>query len=156
MAANRVIGNNGQIPWMGQFPEDMKHFKETTRNHAVVMGRSTWESIGAKKLPNRYNIVTTRKMAVVLGADYTADSLEDALNECRVEGRSTVFVIGGAELYREALPVADEVILTVIDRDYPGDVFFPKIDQAKFSCWAVEDESRNEHFSYRFEYWRRK
>ena len=125
VAANGVIGANGGLPW--RLREDLHHFKRMTRGHAVVMGRKTWASIG-KALPGRKNVVVTRQAAFEAPGASVAASLETALALC--QDQAVVFVIGGAELYRAALPLADGLLLTEIRRDYPGDTHFPEIDQA--------------------------
>jgi len=125
VAANGVIGSEGRLPW--HLPEDLKHFKRLTLGHPVVMGRKTWESLG-KALPGRENIVVTRSPGYEAADAHVAASLEAALALCA--GESVVFVIGGAELYAAALPLADGLVLTEIHRDYPGDVRFPAFDRA--------------------------
>jgi dihydrofolate reductase len=116
VARNGVIGRDGGLPW--HLPEDLKHFKRTTSGHAVIMGRKTHESIG-RPLPKRRNIVVTRSGAAFAGCD-TATSLQDAIALAR-ESDDRPFVIGGASLYEEALPLATEIYLTEIDEDVEGD-----------------------------------
>ncbi len=125
VAANGVIGADGKLPW--RLPEDLKHFKALTLGHPVIMGRKTWESLG-KALPGRENIVVTRAAGYDAPGASVASSLDGALALCA--GEPTVFVIGGGELYAEALPVADGLVLTEIQRDYAGDARFPPYDRA--------------------------
>jgi dihydrofolate reductase len=125
VAANGVIGSGGKLPW--RLPEDLKHFKALTLGHPVIMGRKTWESLG-KALPGRENIVVTRAAGYEAPGASVASSLDGALALCA--GEPTVFVIGGGELYAEALPVADGLVLTEIQRDYAGDARFPPYDRA--------------------------
>jgi len=125
VAANGVIGAGGKLPW--RLPEDLKHFKALTLGHPVIMGRKTWESLG-KPLPGRENIVVTRAAGYDAPGASVASSLDGALALCA--GEPTVFVIGGGELYAEALPVADGLVLTEIQRDYAGDARFPPYDRA--------------------------
>jgi len=125
VAANGVIGANGKLPW--HLPEDLKHFKTLTFGHPVVMGRKTWESLGTA-LPGRENIVVTRAPGYEAPGASVASSLDGALALCT--GEPTVFVIGGGELYAEALSVADGLMLTEIQRDYAGDARFPAYDRA--------------------------
>jgi dihydrofolate reductase len=125
VAANGVIGAGGKLPW--RLPEDLKHFKALTLGHPVIMGRKTWESLG-KALPGRENIVVTRAAGYEAPGASVASSLDGALALCA--GEPTVFVIGGGELYAEALPVADGLVLTEIQRDYAGDARFPPYDRA--------------------------
>lgn len=127
VAANGVIGAGGGLPW--RLPEDLQHFKRLTQGHAVIMGRRTWESIG-RPLPGRRNVVVTRQAAFVAPGASVAPSLEEALERCR--DQDAVFVIGGAELYRAALPIAEGLLLTEIRRDYPGDTRFPEFDRGEW------------------------
>jgi len=127
VAANGVIGANGKLPW--HLPEDLKHFKALTLGHPVIMGRKTWESLG-KALPGRENIVVTRAPGYEAPGASVASSLAGALALCT--GEPTVFVIGGGELYAEALPLAHGLVLTEIQRDYAGDARFPRFDR---SAW---------------------
>ena len=137
VARNGVIGAGGKLPW--HLPEDLKHFKQLTLTHPVLRGRRTWESLG-KPLPGRKNIVITRKAGYAAPGASVADSLESAIALCA--GEPVVFVIGGAELYAAALPLADGLVLTEIQRDYDGDTHFPVWDRA---AWRVT--KREEHTS---------
>lgn len=125
VAANGVIGAKGGMPW--HLPEDLRHFKALTLGHPVIMGRRTWESIG-KPLPGRENIVVSRRAGFDAPGASVASSLGAALALCA--GEAVVFVIGGGELYREALPLAHGLVLTEIQRDYEGDTRFPDWDRA--------------------------
>ena len=120
VARNGVIGRGGDLPW--HLSEDLKHFKKTTSGHAIIMGRKTHESIG-RALPKRRNIVVTRSGATFEGCE-TAGSLDEAVALARTTDPCP-FVIGGASLYEEALPLATEIYLTTIDEDVEGDTFFP-------------------------------
>lgn len=125
IAANGVIGANGRLPW--HLPEDLKRFKRLTIGHAVIMGRRTWESLG-KPLPGRRNIVLTRTRGYDAPGASVVATLDAALALCA--GHPDVFVIGGSELYRSALPLAHTLELTEIRRDYEGDARFPTWDRA--------------------------
>ena len=127
VAANGIIGANGALPW--RLPEDLRHFKRLTQGHAVIMGRKTWESIG-RPLPDRMNIVVTRTAGYAAPGATVVGSLRAAIEQCA--GRGAVFVIGGAELYREALALADTLYLTEIQRDFPGDTRFPELDPTRW------------------------
>ena len=125
VARNRVIGNNNQLLW--HLPEDMRHFRETTRGKPVIMGRKTWESLpdSFRPLPGRLNVVVSRNPAYqALGATL-AGSLEDAML-CAGDARE-IFIIGGEELYRQAIPKADRLYLTEVEADFAGDAFFPEV-----------------------------
>ena len=127
IAANGVIGSGGALPW--RLPEDLKYFKRLTQGHTVVMGRKTWESIG-RALPGRRNVVVTRQTGYVAPEASVAPSLEAALAACA--GETDVYVIGGAELYGAALPLADSLLLTEIHRDFAGDTRFPEFDRTRW------------------------
>jgi len=122
-ARNRVIGIDNTLPW--RLPADLQRFKRTTMGHPIIMGRKTWDSIG-RPLPGRRNIVVTRN------ADWHADgaervaSIDDALALCA--DAAEAFVIGGAQIYAAALPVADAVVATEIDVDVTGDTYFAALD----------------------------
>lgn len=121
-ARNNVIGKGNTLPW--DLPDDLRHFRELTAGHAVIMGRKTFESIG-RPLPKRRNIVITRQ------ADYrpegveTVSSLDAAIST--VPADEEAFVIGGGEIFRQSLPIADRVYLTRVEAEVEGDAFFPSL-----------------------------
>ena len=139
-ANNNVIGRNNELPWY--LPQDLKYFKSVTLGKPVIMGRKTFESIG-KPLPGRTNIVVTRQVEWKVAGVLVAQSLQEALdiaNQFRAELHQLsdeVMVIGGAEIYRHALPLADRVYLTRIDVDIPGDAHFPALPAAE---WKLVSE----------------
>jgi dihydrofolate reductase len=134
-ARNGVIGRDGALPW--RLPEDLAHFRRTTMGHPIVMGRRTWESIG-RPLPGRRNIVLSRQPGfVAAGAEVVAD-LEAALARCT--GAAEVFVIGGAQLYAQAMPRAQRLVVTEIDADFDGDTVFPRPDPAQWREAAREHQ----------------
>ena len=148
VARNRVIGFQGAMPW--HLPEDLKRFKRITMGSPVIMGRKTFESILAalgKPLPGRRNIVITRSGTFNSPGAEFASTLEAAISLTK---SPTAFVIGGAEIYRLALPVAESLHLTEIDREYPGDTWFPEIDPAEWE--AVEREDREDESGLRFSF----
>ena len=122
-ARNGVIGRDNTLPW--RLPEDLAHFKRTTMGAPIVMGRKTYDSIG-RPLPGRRNIVVTRNAKLELPGCEIAYSLEDAQRLC--VGVEQIFLIGGAQLYADALPSADRLIVTEIDADFEGDAHFPTPD----------------------------
>jgi dihydrofolate reductase len=124
VASNGVIGAAGRLPW--HLPEDLKHFKALTSGHPVIMGRRTWESLG-KALPGRENIVVTRNPDYEAPGGSIASSLAAALALCA--DAPDAFVIGGGELYTEALECADVLLLTEIQRAFEGDARFPEFDR---------------------------
>ena len=121
VARNSVIGAGGALPWY--LPEDLKHFRKITLGHPVIMGRRTWESF-AKPLPGRENIVISRRPGFQAPGASVAASLQAAIALCA--GEPVAFVIGGAETYAAALPLADGLVLSEIDRDCEGDTRFPQ------------------------------
>jgi dihydrofolate reductase len=130
VARNGVIGRNNALLW--HLPEDMQHFRRITAGHAVVMGRKTWDSLPERfrPLPGRRNLVLTRQAGWhTVGAE-ALPSLSDALKA--LAGTDRVFVIGGAQVYAQALPIADELILTELHRDYEGDATFPSLQGQPF------------------------
>jgi dihydrofolate reductase len=127
VAANRIIGANGQLPW--HLPEDLKRFKQLTLGHPVIMGRRTWESLG-RALPGRESIVVTGRPGYEAPGAALATSLEAALALCY--GETVVFVIGGTRLFEAALPLADRLVMTEIHRDYQGDTWFPRYDRSRW------------------------
>ena len=135
VAANGVIGDAGKLPW--HLPEDLKHFRSLTFGHPVIMGRRTWESL-SKPLPGRENIVVTRTPDYAAPGASIASTLEAAVALC--SGAPTAFVIGGGELYAAALPCADGLVITEIQRDYEGDARFPEYDR---SAWRETQRQRH-------------
>jgi dihydrofolate reductase len=132
----RVIGRAGGLPW--HLPEDLQHFRKLTMGHPIVMGRKTWDSIG-RPLPGRRSIVVTRNAHWAAAGCEAAAGLPQALALCA--GAPEVFVIGGAQLFREALPLARRLFLTQVDASFEGDVHFPPLD---LSAWTCTDHERRE------------
>lgn len=130
MAKNYVIGKGNEIPW--DLPEDRKHFVQATRNRTIIMGRATWDSIG-KPLPKRRNIVVSRRPGFALEGAEVATSLSDAIELARQTDPEPL-VIGGGQLYAEALPLATRIDLTVLDAEVPGDTYFPRLDPSEWRC----------------------
>ncbi|MYC59955.1 MAG: dihydrofolate reductase [Gammaproteobacteria bacterium] len=145
MASNGVIGNNNMLPW--RLPEDLRHFRRTTMGHSIVMGRKTWESIG-RTLPGRTNIVVTRQPDYRAEGASVRDSLEAALklaeNIAAIDGAEQAFVIGGAELYRQALPLARLFHLTRIHAEVPGDTVLSGFNESEWEELSREDYSRDD------------
>lgn len=150
LARGRVLGLEGEIPW--RLPADLRRFKERTMGHHLVLGRRTWESIG-RALPGRKMVVITREPDYpVPEGVHVAGSLEEALQRAEAAGESEVFVAGGGEIYREALPRADRLDLTEVDLEVEGDTFFPEIDEREWreiSRAVHPADDRNPH-PYRF------
>ncbi len=134
ISLNNAIGRNNQLLW--HISEDLKYFKKVTSGHTIIMGRKTWESLG-RPLPNRRNIVISRSQKAIEGAE-VFPSIEDALAACNTEGE--VFIIGGGEIYKQTLPIANRLYLTIVAQMIDdADTFFPVID---FTQWnELEHES---------------
>ena len=145
IAQNGTIGDKNALLW--HIKEDMRFFRTTTSGHAVVMGRKTFESLGSRPLPKRTNIVITRADRVFEGA-LTAHSLEEAIR--LAEGDEEIFIIGGAQIYREALRIADRMYITRVMHDYEGDTSFPDIDLSEWKLVAEEKHDRGEEYEYPF------
>ena len=128
MAANRVIGKNGATPW--HIPEELGFFKATTMGHPIIMGRKTFDSLPDGPLPGRENIVLSRNPAFAPAGVVVVPTLERALEHCA--GQSKVFIIGGAQVFKEALPLATGIILSILDQAVDGDTHFPAFDPRIF------------------------
>src|SRR3989338_2614580 len=137
---NRVIGKNNHLPW--NFPEDLKYFKDKTRGHTVIMGRKTYESMG-RSLPNRVNIIISRNPKLELPDAITTASIEDALKIAKDKEKKEVFIIGGAEIYRQALSVTDKLYITLVKGNYEGDAFFPDYSEFKTIISQKKSEDGN-------------
>ncbi|MFO0094083.1 MAG: dihydrofolate reductase [Gemmatimonadaceae bacterium] len=154
VARNGAIGKDHALLW--RMPADLQHFRRTTAGAPVVMGRKTWESLPAafRPLPGRRNVVVTRNAAWdAPGADVVR-SLEAALDLLRDTGQ--VFVIGVGELYAEALPMADLLVLTEIDADFDGDTFFPDWDRSAFEELSRVSQVSDAGWAYHFVTYRRR
>ena len=134
MAKNRVIGINNAMPW--HLPAELKHFKNLTMGHPILMGRKTFESIG-RPLPGRTTIIITRNGQYAAEGSIVVNSIESAIQTCKNE--SEIFFIGGAELYTQALGVANRIYLTEIQVEFEGDAYFPEFDR------AIWKETSREH-----------
>jgi dihydrofolate reductase len=155
MSENRVIGRDGGLPW--RLRSDLVRFKKITMGHTLIMGRKTFESIG-KVLPGRRTIVISRTWentgTAQTGFDVAA-SLEEAL--ALAHSDSEPFVVGGGEIYRQALPFADRLYLTLVDAQVAGETHFPAIDFTRFQLREREvvPASQVDEFAHRFEIWER-
>ena len=152
---NHVIGTQGGLPW--DLPEDMKFFRDTTKGHIMIMGRKTFDSFNGRALPHRYHIVITRDPSkhsfpskesspVVFVA-----SIEEAVEHAKpltAKWGDEVFIIGGGEIYKQAMPITDKIYLTLIHREFPGDTYYPQIDQKIFIETARRDVQEPIPFSF--------
>ena len=147
MAKSRVIGINNTLPW--HLPADLKHFKVLTMGHHIVMGRKTYDSIG-KPLPGRTSVVVTRNADYSMPGVIVANSLEAAISACGDD--EEIFVIGGAELYRQAIALADRIYLTEIDADIPGDAHFTELDRKQWQETGRVSHAPDEKNVYRYNF----
>ena len=140
MSKNRVIGDSNTLIW--HLPEDLKRFRQLTTGNTIVMGRKTYESIG-KPLPNRRSIIITRD------PDYSAEGCEvvNSLEEALLLSNNDCFIIGGGEIYRQAIYIADRIYLTLINKEFEGDTSFPELkDWVEISY----EDFDNDDFEYSF------
>ncbi len=155
VADNYAIGKSNNLPW--HLPADLKHFRQLTTGHAVVMGKRTFESLPKGPLPNRKNIVLTSVMSEGVSEGYfEADSLEDAIFLC--EHEEQVFIMGGATVYKQSIDKVDYMYITWVHDKFSADTFFPEID---FDVW--EEVSREDYepdeknlYAYSFVEYKRK
>lgn len=138
MASNRTIGVNNTLPW--RIPEDLKHFKALTMGHHLIMGRKTYDSIG-KPLPGRTTIVVSRDPDLRIEGCIVAHSLPEAIAACGTDPQ--VFVVGGADIYAQALELADTLYITEIQQAVKGDVHFPEFDRAQWHEVSREPQQQD-------------
>lgn len=152
VAENGTIGDNNTLLW--HITEDMKRFRQLTTGHPVVMGRKTYDSLG-RPLPNRRNVVISRQDLAIEGCE-VAHSLEEALALFQAE--EEVFIIGGAQIYAEAMPMADRFYLTVVEHPYEGDTVFPAWNPLDWQLIEMERFEQGSAYPYpfRFETYERK
>jgi dihydrofolate reductase len=148
MDENRAIGKDNELPW--HLPEDLKFFKRTTMGHPIAMGRKTHESIG-RALPGRENIVITRQL------DYKSNnvtifySMEEFVEYCRSQD-DEIFVIGGAEIFKETFAYADRLYITHIYEEFEGDTYFPEFNEREWELITCEKGIKDEKNPYKYEY----
>jgi dihydrofolate reductase len=130
---NNAIGKNNQLLW--HMPNDLKHFKEVTSGHTIIMGRKTFDSVG-KPLPRRRNIVVTRQNITIPGCE-VVKSVEDGLALCKDDDE--VFIGGGAEIYKQAMHLTNRIYLTIIHQSFDADTFFPEINKQEWKEISRED-----------------
>lgn len=148
---NNVIGHLNKIPWY--MPRDLKHFASVTKGHSVIMGRNTYESIIARlgrPLPDRTNFVVTRNSDFKAEGCIVVHSLLDALE--KTSGETEVFVIGGSQLYAEAISKADKIYRTLIHTKIDGDAFFPEIELDKWKLVESKFEAKDEKNPFDVDY----
>ena len=153
-AENKAIGKGNQMPW--HLPNDFKYFKAKTMDHSIIMGRKTFESIG-KPLPGRRNIIISRQPTLNIEDVDVANSLQDVINYCRDERE--IFIIGGAEIFNQAMPMADEILLTRVHTNIEdADAFFPELPESDWELISQEKHNKDDkhQYDYTFEVYKRK
>jgi dihydrofolate reductase len=151
VSKNNVIGSKSDLPW--EIPEDMKFFRDKTKGKMLIMGRKTFESVG-HPLPKRLNVVVTRQPGYTHPAEnvVVVQSIDEAVEYCRhrtTEYGEEVFIIGGGEIYKETLAIADIIYLTRIHQDFSGDTFYPKLNPVDFEL--IESRDRTEPIAFTFQ-----
>ena len=138
ISENHVIGKDNKLLWY--LPTDLKHFKDITTGHTVIMGRKTYDSVG-KPLPKRRNIIITRTQIKIEGCE-VVNSIADAMALCA--GEDVVFIVGGAEIYKQSMHLTDRMYLTIVHKEFEGDSFFPEINSQDWKEVFREDHEPDE------------
>lgn len=145
IGSNRELGKDNRLLW--HIPDDMERFKQLTLRHPVIMGRNTFESIG-KPLPGRLNIIVTRNK------DYKAEgcricySLEEAINLAKEKDKKEIFIIGGGQIYEQAISIADKLYLTVVEGNFVADTFFPDYSEFKNVVFRKAEQYQQYHYTF--------
>jgi len=149
---NRVIGRNNDLPW--KLPNDMKFFMNTTKGHHVVMGRKNYDSIPPKfrPLPDRTNLVLTRQKDFKAEGCIIINSIEEGISIARKEKEQELFMIGGSEVYKMTLPIANRLYLTEIQTELEGDTFFPEFNKNEWSRTVLDSHPIDEKHKYAFDF----
>jgi dihydrofolate reductase len=152
MTPQRVIGRHGQLPW--HLSADLRRFKQLTWGHHIVMGRKTFDSIG-RLLPGRTTVVVSRQPDLTIPGAHIAHSITEAVHQCLAD--SEVFIVGGEQVYREAIPLADRIYLTVVHVNVTGDTFFPELSQEQWQLTEQQPHQADEKnpYDYTFQIWKR-
>jgi len=148
IARNRVIGrSNGEMPW--HVKEEFQHFKQTTLGSPLIMGRKTFETLG-KPLKGRENIIVTRNLELQLNFEEVKifHSIKESIQYCRSKNYEKAFIIGGGQIYKQALPLADEMILSYMKFEAEGDIFFPEFRKENWEKISSEDREQFEIITY--------
>jgi dihydrofolate reductase len=154
-STNNAIGKNNQLLW--HLPNDLKFFKNTTWGMPVIMGRKTFEAVN-KPLPGRFNIVITRQDDWKADGVIVAIDLKNALQKADETNCNEIFIIGGGEIYKQSMEMADTIYLTRVHATLDGDTFFPVIDEGKWQLDSIQEFSADEKhaFAYSFQTWKKK
>lgn len=155
ISQNNIIGKNNSLPW--HLPADMRFFKKTTMGHPIIMGRKTYESF-KKALPGRTNIVVTRQTNYSLTDATVVHSLEEAINEAQKTESEEAFILGGAQIFEQSLPLINRLYLTRIYEEFDGDIEFPEFDVTQWEMTGIEPHEPDDKnkFYYAFQLWNKK
>lgn len=146
---NDVIGKDNQLPW--HMPADMKYFKQMTSGHCIIMGRKTFDALG-KPLPNRTNIIITRQEDFTMEGCVVVNQLQAAVDAARDMGETECFIIGGGDIFIQALVWTDKIYLTRIHHEFEGDTFFPALNKGDWKETAAEKHLPDEKNKYAFSF----
>ena len=152
LTENRVIGKNNDLPW--RLPDDMKYFMKTTTGHHVIMGRKNYDSLpdSYKPLPNRTNIIVTHQHNFIAGGCMVVHSIEAGIEIARSNREKELFIIGGAQIYEQALPLAHQLYLTEIKAEISGDTYFPEIDKDQWEEASRVAHAADEKHQFAFDF----
>jgi len=154
IASNRAIGKNNRL--LFHLPEDLKYFKKVTSGHTVIMGKNTWDSLPLKPLPGRTNIVLNREMELKCDQCVTLPSVDEVIRYCEKLNDPECFIIGGGEVYKTFLPLAQRLYITRVEKEFEADTFFPEIPGNEWKLVSsTENFSEKENFRYFYEVWER-
>ncbi len=146
VAQNGVIGNNNDLIW--HLPDDLKHFKNLTKGHTIIMGRKTWESIGARPLPLRTHIIITRNSDYAAQGAHVVSTLAEALELAKEDDQP--YIVGGGEIYQLAMPYLNRMELTIVHHDFEGDTHFPNYTEEEWKTTHTERHEADERHAYPF------
>lgn len=152
VAENGVIGKDNDLAW--SLPDDMKYFMNTTKGHYIVLGRKNYDSLPPKfrPLPNRTNVVITRQSDLQLEGAHIVNTLEEAFEFCKKNNQEKIFVIGGGQIYKLALPYADTLYITEVHHSFDGDTYFPEFDKNEWMEVSREPHGMDERHLYPFDF----
>lgn len=152
VAENGVIGKDNDLVW--SLPDDMKYFMNTTKGHYIILGRKNYDSLPPKfrPLPNRTNIVVTRQKELILEGAIVVNTIKDAIDYCKKKDQEKIFVIGGGQIYEQALSMTDTLYITEIHHSFVGDTYFPQIDKNEWEEVSREPHGTDERHLYSFDF----
>ena len=152
VAENGVIGKDNDLAW--SLPDDMKYFMNTTKGHYIVLGRKNYDSLPPKfrPLPDRTNVVITRQSDLQLEGAHIVNTLEEAFEFCKKNNQEKIFVIGGGQIYKLALPYADTLYITEVHHSFDGDTYFPEFDKNEWMEVSREPHGMDERHLYPFDF----